>query len=154
MIANARSVPRSALMAFTMVLGLLGSSLAHALDLISEEEAQLPAMSAKRATRGITRAPSIKMVSPPAEGQIKAPFAMKIDFQPHGGATIDASTVKLTYLRKPTVDLTPRIKAYITVAGISVANVNVPAGTHDIRIDVADSDGRTKSEIVSFTVAK
>jgi hypothetical protein len=32
--------------------------------------------------------------------------------------------------------------------------VNVPAGTHDIKIDVTDADGRTKSEVVSFTAVK
>ena len=30
----------------------------------------------------------------------------------------------------------------------------VPAGSHDLKIDVTDADGRTKSEFVSFTVAK
>jgi hypothetical protein len=77
---------------------------------------------------------------------------MKIDFQPHGGSRIDASSVKVTYLRKPAVDLTPRLKAAISETGISLADARVPAGTHDIKIDVTDADGRTKSEIVSFTV--
>ena len=87
-------------------------------------------------------------------GQIKAPFAMKVEFQPHGGSKIDASSVKVTYLKKPVVDLTPRLKSAISEAGISLADANVPAGSHELKIDVTDAEGRTKSEFVSFTVVK
>ena len=127
---------------------------AGAVDLITDEEARLPA-TPKMATRGgITRGPSIKVVSPNPDGQVKAPFAMKIEFQPHGGSKIDANSVKVTYLKKPAVDLTPRLKSAITESGISLGDANVPAGAHDLKIDVTDAEGRTKSETVSFTVVK
>ena len=126
----------------------------YAVDLITEDEAKLPP-AAKMATRGgITRGPSIKVMSPGPDGQVKAPFAMKVEFQPHGGSKIDASSVKVTYLRKPAVDLTPRLKSSISESGISLADANIPAGAHDIKIDVTDAEGRTKSEVVSFTVVK
>ena len=145
---------RSTLVAGALCAGLALCSTAHALDLITEDEARLPA-APKVATRGgITRGPSIKVVSPHPDAHVKAPFAMKVDFQPHGGSKIDASSVKITYLRKPVVDLTPRLKSAITEGGISLADAQVPAGTHDLKIDVTDADGRTKSEFVSFTVVK
>lgn len=127
---------------------------ASAVDLITDEEARLPA-TPKMATRGgITRGPSIKVVSPNPDGQVKAPFAMKVEFQPHGGSKIDANSVKVTYLKKPAVDLTPRLKSAISESGINLGDANVPAGAHDIKIDVTDAEGRTKSETVSFTVVK
>lgn len=127
---------------------------AGAIDLITDEEARLPA-TPKMATRGgITRGPSIKVVSPNPDGQVKAPFTMKVEFQPHGGSKIDANSVKVTYLRKPAVDLTPRLKTAISESGINLGDANVPAGAHDIKIDVTDAEGRTKSETVSFTVVK
>jgi len=127
---------------------------AGALDLITDEEARLPA-TPKMATRGgITRGPSIKVVSPNPDGQVKAPFAMKVEFQPHGGSKIDANSVKVTYLKKPAIDLTPRLKSGISESGINLGDANVPAGVHDIKIDVTDAEGRTKSETVSFTVVK
>jgi hypothetical protein len=133
---------------------LLAAGTANALDLITDDEARLPA-APKMATRGgITRGPSIKVVSPNPDGQVKAPFSMKVEFQPHGGSKIDAGSVKVTYLRKPAVDLTPRLKTAITESGISLGDANVPAGSHDIKIDVTDAEGRTKSETVSFTVVK
>jgi len=130
------------------------NSFAAAVDLISEDEAKLPA-AAKLLTRGgVTRGPSIKIVSPNPEEQVKSPFVMKVEFQPHGGAKIDASSVKVTYLKKPAVDLTPRLKAAISETGITLADAQVPAGSHDLKIDVTDADGRTKSQTVSFTVVK
>jgi len=133
---------------------LMGAGSAAAIDLITEDEARLPAIP-KMATRGgITRGPGIKVVSPSPDGQVKAPFAMKVEFQPHGGSKIDAGSIKITYLKKPAVDLTPRLKAAISESGINLGDANVPAGAHDIRIDVTDAEGRTKSETVSFTVIK
>ena len=83
---------------------------AGAIDLITDEEARLPA-TPKMATRGgITRGPSIKVVSPSPDGPVKAPFALKIEFQAHGGSKIDAGSVKVTYLKKPAVDRTARRK--------------------------------------------
>jgi hypothetical protein len=145
---------RCVLAAGALVAGLAFCTGAGALDLITVDEANLPA-APKMATRGgITRGPGIKVISPAPDSQVKAPFAMKVDFQPHGGVKIDASSVKITYLKKPAVDLTPRLKPAISESGISLTDANVPAGTHDLKIDVTDADGRTKSEIVSFTVAK
>ena len=146
------SFRRAALLALALVAGVCGP--AAALELITEAEAALPAASAAPSRGGITRGPSIKVVSPGADAQVKAPFAIKIDFQPHGGSKIDASSVKVIYLKKPTVDLTPRIKSGISETGISVADAVVPAGKHDLRIEVTDAEGRTKSEVLSFTAAR
>ena len=127
---------------------------AHAVDLITAEEASLPSVPRMATRGGITRGPSIKVASPGPDAHIKAPFAMKVDFQPHGGSKIDASSVKVTYMKKPAVDLTPRLKSAISESGIHLADTHVPAGTHDIKIDVTDADGRTKSEVLTFTVVK
>ena len=145
---------RYAVAACALGAGLAMTSLAAAVDLITENEAKLPAAPKAASRGGITRGPSIKVLSPSPDGQVKAPFAMKVEFQPHGGVKIDASSVKVTYLKKPAVDLTPRLKSAISESGITLADAQVPAGTHDLKIDVTDADGRTKSETVSFTVVK
>jgi len=145
---------RYALAGCVLGAGLAVSSLAATVDLISEDEAKLPAAPKLLTRGGVTRGPSIKIVSPNPEEQVKSPFAMKVEFQPHGGAKIDASSVKVTYLKKPAVDLTPRLKAAISETGITLADAQVPAGSHDLKIDVTDADGRTKSQTVSFTVVK
>ncbi len=151
---NTCSAFRMTIARLAVSAALMGAGSAAAIDLITEDEARLPALP-KMATRGgITRGPGIKVVSPSPDGQVKAPFAMKVEFQPHGGSKIDAGSIKITYLKKPAVDLTPRLKAAISESGINLGDANVPAGAHDIRIDVTDAEGRTKSETVSFTVIK
>lgn len=145
---------RYAVVACALCTGLVLSSGARAVDLITEDEAKLPAVPKIVSRGGITRGPGIKVVSPAPEGQVKSPFAMKVEFQPHGGVKIDASSVKVTYLRKPAIDLTPRLKSAISENGITLADAQVPAGSHDLKIDVTDADGRTKSETISFTVVK
>lgn len=138
----------------TALAGFCAFASAHAVQLITEEEARLPA-APKIATRGgITRGPSISVVSPDPRSQIRPPFAMTVQFRAHGGSAIDPTSVKVTYLKKPAVDLTSRLKPAISASGIAMEGIDVPAGTHDIRIDVTDADGRTKSEIVTFTAVK
>lgn len=133
---------------------LAASTCASAVDLITDDEAKLPSAPRIASRGGITRGPGIKVVSPESQAQVKPPFSMNVQFQPHGGAKIDVSSVKVTYLKKPAVDLTSRVKPGLSDSGIKLDNVNVPAGTHDIKIDVSDADGRTKSEILSFTAVK
>ena len=133
---------------------VLASVNAYAVELITEDEARLPAAPRITSRGGITRGPSIKVVSPDGNAQVKPPFAMNVQFRPHGGSKIDTSSVKVTYLKKPIVDLTPRLKSGISESGIALDGIQVPAGTHDIKIDVTDAEGRTKSEVVTINAVK
>ena len=97
---------------------------------------------------------AVPVVTPSPDRDVRAPFAVKVNFRPHGGSKIDASRVKIIYLKRPAVDLTARLRAAISEAGIDLADATAPPGTHDIKIDVTDDAGRTKSAVVSFTVVK
>lgn len=50
--------------------------------------------------------------------------------------------MKVTYLRTPNVDLTPRLKPFIQAGGIDMPDAELPQGEHLVRVDVKDSDGR------------
>jgi hypothetical protein len=129
---------------------------AEPLMLITASEAALPAEQiAKIHERGITRGPSVSIVSPqPGAGMMKSPVALKIKYEAHGGAKIDVDSVLLTYLRTPEIDLTQRIKPFIAAGGIDVQDAQVPPGTHTIRVIVADTDGRTNEADFTFTVGQ
>ena len=119
------------------------ASAAHVL--ITEEEAKLPPPKGAVATdrRGVTRGPKIKYVE---EGEpIHSPMHLQLTFESFGGAKIDPDSVKVTYLRTPNVDLTPRIKSFVQATGIDIPDVQLPAGDHMVRVDVKDSDGRLGS---------
>jgi hypothetical protein len=110
--------------------------------LITEAEAKLPPPKGAIATerRGILRGPKVEFV-PPA-GAIHSPTRLHVKFESFGGTKIDPDSVKVTYLRTPNVDLTPRLKPYIQAAGIDIPDAEFPQGEHMVRVDIKDSDGR------------
>ncbi|MCE1244630.1 hypothetical protein [Oryzomicrobium sp.] len=141
-------------LALTLLLAAVAGS-AGAAPLIKEDEARLPAAAGALTTRGITRGPAIKLVSPdPALGAAKSPFTFKVAFEPRGGAKIDPSSVTVTYLKATPVDLLPRVKAGLSAGGIDLAGAEVPPGEHQIRVTLQDSEGRQTSTVLQLNVGK
>jgi hypothetical protein len=136
--------------------GILAANPALAFQLITSQEAGLPAAQVVQiATRGLTRGPTVDQVSPPPDATVPSGGSLTFDitFDAHNGATIDPSMVKVTYMKQPVIDLTQRLKPFITPKGIDASNVQIPAGTHMIRIEVTDSEGRSTTEIMKIQVA-
>jgi hypothetical protein len=125
------------------------AAVAQTVQLITEDEARLPAAS-QAPTRAITRGPGVKLVSPGSVGN--AAFAFKIAFEPRGGSKIDPASVQVVYLKSPQVDLTSRVKAGISPEGIDLASARAPAGEHPIRISVRDDEGRQNSATFTLVV--
>ncbi len=121
--------------------------------LITEEEAKLPPLRGAVVTdrRGITRGPKIDVVMQ-AE-QLHSPMHFLLKFESFGGAKIDPDSVKVTYLKTPSVDLTPRVKTFVQPTGIDIQDVELPVGDHMVRVDIKDSDGRTGTTIFLLKVA-
>jgi hypothetical protein len=122
--------------------------------LITEDEARLPppkggAVTADR--RGITRGPKIELIAEP--DPVHSPTHIQMKFESYGGAKIDLDSFKMTYLRTPNVDLTPRIKSFVQASGIDLPDVQLPVGDHMLRVDIMDSDGRvgTTSFVLKVT---
>jgi hypothetical protein len=113
--------------------------------LITAEEAALPPPRGAVATerRGITRGPKVEVLS--SAEPVRSPTRFQIKFETYGGSKIDPESVKVTYLRTPNVDLTARVKSFVQPTGIDMADVQLPAGEHMVRVDIKDSDGRVGS---------
>jgi hypothetical protein len=129
--------------------------MSRAETLISDSEAKLPSTSdSAMATRGLTRGPGIDVLSP-AMGttNVKSPLPLKIKFMPRNNADIDLTSVRLTYLKAPPVDLTDRIKKFTTKDGIEMPAAEVPPGTHILRLDLKDAEGRAATSTITLTVA-
>lgn len=126
-----------------MGLTVMQPAFAANLVLITADEAKLPPPKGAIAvsSRGVTRGPKVELVS--ENGLIRSPTHLQLKFQTYGGAKVDLDAVQATYLRTPNVDLTPRIKPFVTATGIDVPVVELPPGDHMVRIDIKDSDGRT-----------
>lgn len=146
---------RRSIGACAVVTALMLAGPAGALQLITESEAALPPDQNIGHTRGILRGPTVVIVSPPPNaGLMKSPLNLKIKFEAHGGAKIDIDSVLLTYMKQPAIDLTQRIKPLIGATGIDVEDAEVAPGTHTIRVNVADTNGRSSSADVTFSVSK
>ena len=127
----------------------------HAEQLISEAEAAMPASSdAGMTLRGITRGPSVEVVSPAPNAHLKSPLALVVKFNARNNATIDKDSVKITYIKAKAVDLTPRVKAFVTDDGIDMEKAEVPPGNHTLRVDVKDSQGRASTTMIKMSVEK
>lgn len=138
-----------------LVAGLvLWAGSAAAATLITDDEAKRPNDDQVSATRGITRGPSIRFEAPQANPSGHAPFDFKVQFEAHGGATIDPTHVKVTYLKVPSIDLTDRLRPFMSADGINMPKAQVPAGDHPLRIEVEDSDGRSSEAMIDLKVAK
>ncbi len=125
------------------------AAVAQTVQLITEDEARLPAAS-RSSTRAITRGPGVKLVTPGLVGNTA--FAFKVAFEPHGGSKVEPASVQVVYLKSPPVDLTSRIKAGISAEGIELASARAPAGEHPIRIFVRDNEGRQNSATFTLVV--
>jgi hypothetical protein len=133
---------------------IFATSLVNAAPLISAKEAALPAASGALATRGISRGPSVKLVSPEADASVSSPLDFKVNFEARGEGKIDPESVKVVYMKSPFVDLTPRLKGAISAQGIYFAKADVPPGVHTIRVTVKDNDGRETNSIFTLNVIK
>ena len=122
---------------------------AFAIDLITDAEAKLPSAYQESKRAGLTRGPGIDVDSP--SGTVpKNALSLKVEFKSRGGVAIDPKTVKLIYLKNPAVDLTDRVRGSVTAEGIALSGAKVPAGEHQLRVDVSDAEGRSSSKLVNF----
>lgn len=123
--------------------------------LITADEAQRPSPASADLTfrAGISRGPAIELVSPkPSEKSVHSPVHLRLKFEGRGGAQIDVDSLRLTYMRNPTADLTGRVKGFAKADGIDLPEAEIPPGTHVIRADVKDKEGRSSTLIFKLNV--
>jgi len=147
-----RSLLTAAILATGFAL-IAGTPASAGTVLISADEAKLPPPKGAVgvATRGITRGPKVAYVG--AAGATQSPMRLQLKFESFGGAKIDTDSLKVTYVKNPAVDLTPRLKPFVKPDGIDMPDAELPAGDHLIRVDVKDSDGRAATTSFTLKVA-
>lgn len=132
---------------------LTGAVAAEPVQLITREEAGLPpADGTGGRTRNLTRGPGIDTLLTPGTAVNGRPFRLAVRFMPSNGVPIDPASVRISYRRQTPVDITARVKPYITAAGIDAPAVLVPPGRHHIDIEAADKEGRIGRSRMTLTV--
>ena len=119
--------------------------------LITEQEASLPNGRSGPISRGITRGPSVELVQPAETAH--SPVHFQIKFQTFGGTKIDLDSLHVSYLKSPEIDLVPRLMRFVQRSGIDVPDAELPPGEHSFRIEVSDTEGRTRSSVFVLKVA-
>ena len=94
--------------------------------------------------------PSIEVLSPEVGKSYQSPINIKVRFAPSGGFDIDLATFKVEYMKFIAIDLTQRVKDYVSKDGIDVPDAKLPSGRHTIRMSVGDANGVVTRRI--FTV--
>jgi hypothetical protein len=136
-----------------LALGGLWQTCARAEVLITEAEAKLPnAIDVSMTMRGLTRGPSIELLSPNSDQSVTSPLPLKIKFDIRNRIEIEPDSIKLTYIKANPVDLTDRIKKHVTRGGIEMDRAEVPPGTHILRLDIKDKQGRVGSAMIKLRV--
>ena len=140
-----------------MTLGLTYLSLAHAIELVTPEEAlssQRAAMLEADLTAPAPLAPTIQLIDPEGlDKPLKNPFRMEVLFKPQQGALLDFTTFK-AYYGTFKIDITQRLlkEAVKTPSSIRLANVDVPSGRHKLLISIKDNLGHTSVKEITFKV--
>lgn len=150
----AAAVRRLAFAVTVLGLGLAAASAAEPVQLITPEEASLPAPAAAGGQyRNVTRGPGVDALAPPPIGVKGGPFRLAVKFKPRNGVPVDPARVRLTYRREPAVDVTYRVKPFITAEGIEAPAVIAPPGRHVIDIEAVDMEGRVGRGQITLTIA-
>lgn len=154
----------SLLAAFILLLGLWHSDSSYAVMLLSPEEALLGEMPAEGASReplaeqrfivpeSAVAGPDIQVLSPEPEKAYPSPLKVLVKFFPREGTQVDLSSVKVECLKIIAINITDRIREYITSQGINVDKAELPSGTHKIRVTLGDTGRGVTTKIFTAKV--
>jgi hypothetical protein len=125
--------------------------------LITPEEAALD--SAPQAGRGILEigrddlsiGPVIDVVEPANGGRAPLPIQVVIHFSPRL-VPIDLTSLKVTLVKFIPIDITDRIRPFVTAEGIDVKEAKIPPGKHRVRIALSDRSGEFSVKEITFEV--
>jgi len=130
------------MISFALAATLKANAQGNGVWVITGAEAALPPSATSKAGRSITRGPAIRQVSPAGAVAPNQPFTLKVEFAGRGGEKINPASVQVAVLRGNNVDVTSRIKPYVTANGIEIPNAMVPAGVYALQVTVSDAGGR------------
>jgi hypothetical protein len=122
--------------------------------LISPEEAAAapaPEESLIR-SRGLTsKGPRIDVLKPVEDEPQRSPLEIQVRFHPNPTA-VNPESVKVQLVKFISIDITDRVKPYLSESGIDVKEANIPSGKHLVRITVSDGKGETSSKEIELQV--
>jgi hypothetical protein len=118
--------------------------------LITPEEAAQPdappetPAAVKLRTRGRTApetlGPKVEMLSPPDGQPTAAPVTLQVKFTANL-APIDLNSLKVKVVKLIKIDITERVKPYLSAEGITIPDAKFPSGKFRVKLEIADVKG-------------
>jgi len=124
----------------------------NGLWLITEEEAAMPQPKVLPQFRFLHVGPEIVINLPDMSRTLNSPIRIDVTFRPRGDVPIDLSSIRVRLLKLVKIDITRRVRKYITTEGIKVREIMVPPGKHRIEFSISDQKGRRTAKIVQLIV--
>ena len=122
--------------------------------IISPAEADLPLGRQLLSERSDPDGPKVIVRDPGEVAEVTPPVTIDVAFEADAGAAVDLKSLKVIYLKLFGIDITKRLRPYLTADGIHAVNAPLAPGHHTIEISVNDTAGRRTVERFSFTVLR
>ncbi len=140
-------VPLLLLTAPTIVTG--GNSVL----LVTEEQAGLD--NVRGIVEEVDDGPTINIVSPKSGSVLTGTFRLHVEItKKTDGANVNMKTLKVNYLKIVTINITSKVKDYITGNKVDVPDAEFPVGNHRTEIYIEDVDGNVSRKLFAVTVNK
>jgi len=103
-------------------------------------------------SRGLnTKGPKIDVLKPVEDTPQQSPLEILIRFYPNPAA-VNPESVKVQLVKFISIDITDRVKPYLSASGIEVKEATIPPGSHLVRVSVSDGEGETSSRDIELQV--
>lgn len=97
--------------------------------------------------------PQIEIASPVHNATYEGPFPIKVAFLPGPkGYEVDIDTLKLEYKKAWGIDITDRVRDFVTGTVIDVKESELPRGRHTVEIEISDVKKNLSRQIFTVTV--
>ena len=102
-------------------------------------------------------APQIVVEQPERSTGLRSPLDIALRFEPAADAEVDLASLAISYrVGFWWTDITARLREHAVIEGnrVTAEDARLPAGSHHIRVEVADTKGRKGARDIKFTVAE
>ena len=134
-----------------LTAGGIAATAGNAVWLITPEEAAMPAAPSEEGglkggtpfdigREGPDIGPIIEVIKPTEGVPQQAPIEVAIRFTPRQ-QQIDLKSLKVAVVKFISIDITDRVRPYLSEEGIQIPDAKLPSGEHTVRISLSDVTG-------------